>query len=193
MNQLEPGPPQTPTRDREPVLFAENNSDNGAAGNPDRSWMPWIVALVVICFGLGAMYWFGRPADNSGTGVDPYAKKMVLSNVQVSRASNFAGDQLTYVDGRIENHGNRIVTSMTLQASFPDETGDPPQILQAAVNLIRSRDANRDADHVDMQPMSVAPLGAGESKEFRLVFDNVAATWNQQPPSLQIVDISTRP
>lgn len=150
--------------------------------------MPWVVALVAICFGLGVVYWLGRPMANFSGGIDPYARNVVLGNVQVSRASNFAGDQLTYVDGTIENRGNRTITSMTLQASFATESGDAPQTLQANVSLIRSREP-----HIETQPISVAPLAAGQSKEFRLVFDNVSAAWNQQPPTLQTVDISTRP
>jgi hypothetical protein len=189
MNDPEPGPPQTPILHREPVLFARENSSGHRAGEKqDRSWMPWIVALVAICFGLGVVYWLGRPVVYSGSSVDPYAKNVVLGNVQVSQASNFAGDHLIYVDGTIENHGNRTITSMTLQASFPDQTGDAPQILQAPVSLIRSRDP-----YVDTQPISAAPLTMGQRKDFRLVFDNVSAMWNQQQPSLHIVDITTRP
>jgi len=134
------------------------------------------------------VFWLGRPAANSNGVVDPYAKFVVLGNVQVSQASNFAGDQLTYVDGTIENRGNRTITSMTLQAAFPNETGDAPQILQAPLSLIRSRDP-----YVDTQPISVAPLPPGKSQDFRLVFDNVSPMWNQQPPSLRIVDLRSRP
>jgi hypothetical protein len=108
--------------------------------------------------------------------------------VQVSQASNFAGDQLTYVDGTIENRGNRAITSMTIQAAFPNVTGDAPQSLQAPLSLIRSRDP-----YVDTQPISAAPLAAGKTQDFRLVFDNVSPMWSQQPPSLRIVDIGTRP
>ncbi len=144
--------------------------------------------MVVICFGLGLAYWLGRPASNSYSGaVDPYAKNITLSNVQVSQASNFAGDQLTYVDGTIQNGGNRTITAMTLQAAFPNETGDAPQILQAPLSLVRSRDP-----YVDTQPISAAPLPPGKSQDFRLVFDNVSPMWNQAPPALRIVDIGTR-
>lgn len=190
MNDPESGPSPTPTPHREPILFAaENPSADSAAGGAERYWMPWIVALVVICFGLGLAFWLGRPPRNSsGNGVDPYAKYVTLGNVQVSQASNFAGDQLTYVDGTITNHGNRTVTSMTLQAAFPSESGDAPQMLQAPVSLVRSRDP-----YVDTQPISIAPLSAGKSQDFRLVFDNVTPMWSQQPPSLRIIDIGTRP
>ncbi|MES2220670.1 MAG: DUF2393 family protein [Acidobacteriota bacterium] len=189
MNDPGPGSAPTPTPPREPILFVtETPSANSAVGGVERNWVPWIVALVVICFGLGLAYWLGRPTSNSnGNGVDPYAKNVVLNHVQVSQASNFAGDQLTYVDGTILNRGNRTITSMTLQAAFPNETGDAPQILQAPLGLVRSREP-----YLDTQPISAAPLPPGKSQDFRLVFDNVSPMWNQAPPALQIVDIATR-
>jgi hypothetical protein len=190
MNDPESGSSQSPAPHREPILFAaENPSTNSAAEGVERNWMPWIVALVVICCGLGLAFWLGRPAANSnGNAVDPYAKFVVLGNVQVSQASNFAGDQLTYVDGTIENRGNRTITSMTMQAAFPNETGDAPQILQAPLSLVRSRDP-----YVDTQPISAAPLPPGKTQDFRLVFDDVTPMWNQSPPALRIMDIGTRP
>jgi hypothetical protein len=190
MNDPESGSSQSPAPHREPILFAaENPSTNSAAEGVERNWMPWIVALVVICCGLGVAFWLGRPAANSnGNAVDPYAKFVVLGNVQVSQASNFAGDQLTYVDGTIENRGNRTITSMTMQAAFPNETGDAPQILQAPLSLVRSRDP-----YVDTQPISAAPLPPGKTQDFRLVFDDVTPMWNQSPPALRIMDIGTRP
>ena len=190
MNDPAAGSSQPPTPHREPVLFApETPSSNSAAEGVERNWMPWIIALIVICCGLGLAFWLGRPAANSyGDGVDPYAKSVALGNIQVSQASNFAGDQLTYVDGTIENRGNRTITAMTLQAAFPNEMGDAPQILQAPLSLVRSRDP-----YVDTQPISAAPLAPGKSQDFRLVFDNVSPMWNQSPPSLRIIDIGTRP
>ncbi len=190
MNDPESGPSQNPAPHREPILFAaESPSTNSEAKGVERNWIPWIVALVVICCGIGLAFWLGRPAANSnGNRVDPYAKYVVLGNVQVSQASNFAGDQLTYIDGTIENRGNRTIISMTLQAAFPNETGDAPQILQAPVSLVRSRDP-----YVDTQPISAAPLAPGKSQDFRLVFDNVSPMWNQAAPQLRIADVSTRP
>ena len=55
MNDPESGSSQSPAPHREPILFAaENPSTNSAAEGVERNWMPWIVALVVICCGLGA-------------------------------------------------------------------------------------------------------------------------------------------
>jgi hypothetical protein len=189
MNDPESGPSQTPTQHREPILFAaENASMNSDAKGPERNWVPWIIALIVIGCALGVAFWLTHTPANSSGGPDPYAKNVVLSNVRVSQASNFAGDQLTYVDGTIQNRGDRTITSMTLQAAFPNETGDAPQMLQAPLSLVRSRDP-----YVDTQPISAAPLPPGKSQDFRLVFDNVTPMWNQAAPPLRIVDLSTRP
>lgn len=182
---------ENPNPRREPVLFAaeDTSSAHSAAGKTERNWMPWIVASVVICGALGLAYWFGRPpASSTGTGVDPYAKYLVLGNVQVSQASNFAGDQLTYVDGTIENRGPRTVTAVTLQTVFANDSGEAPQVLQAPVSLIRSRDP-----YVDTEPISAAPLVPGKSQDFRLVFDNVSPMWNQRPPQLHVLHVETRP
>jgi hypothetical protein len=188
-------PGSTPSHDpnplHEPVLFAINDTSSayGVAEVPERNWLPWIVAVVAIGGALGLAFWFGRPpASSTGTGVDPYAKYVVLSNVQVSQASNFAGDQLTYVDGTIENRGPRTITSVTLQTLFANDSGDAPQILQAPVSLIRSRDP-----YVDTEPIGTAPLIPGKSQDFRLVFDNVSPMWNQQPPQLLVLHVGTRP
>ncbi|MHB1675300.1 MAG: DUF2393 family protein [Acidobacteriaceae bacterium] len=190
MNDPGSGTSPTPTPPRGPILFAaETPSVNRAAERQERNWMPWIVAVVVICGALGLAFWLGRPPVNyTGSGVDPYAKYLVFSNIQVSQASNFAGDQLTYVDGTIENRGNRTVTAVTLMSLFANDSGEAPQMLQTPVSLIRSRDP-----YVDTQPIGAAPLAPGKSQDFRLVFDNVSPMWNQQPPQLQVLHVGTRP
>jgi hypothetical protein len=190
MNDPGPETSQSPNPRREPVLFAEASSlPNSAPEKSDRNWLPWIVALVVICGALGLAYWFGRPpANTAGSGVDPYAKYLVLGNIQVSQANNFAGDQLTYIDGTIENRGQRTVTSVILQTLFANASGDAPQMLQAPVSLVRSRDP-----YVDTVPIGAAPLAPGKSQDFRLVFDDVSPMWNQQPPQLRVLHVATRP
>jgi Protein of unknown function (DUF2393) len=196
MNDRGSEPSHNANPPREPLLFPSEatSSATGAEksegnGMPERNWMPWIIALVVICGALGLAYWLGRPpAGPAGNGVDPYAQYLALGNLQVSQASNFAGDQLTYVDGTIENRGSRTVTTVTLQAVFANDSGEAPQILQAPVSLIRSRDP-----YVDTEPVRAAPLAPGKSQDFRLVFDNVSPMWNQQPPQLHILQVGTRP
>lgn len=190
MNRSGSGSSQHPSS-RQPILFPADSgrSPDAAPEKAEHNWLPWIIATAVICVGLAALFWLGRPpASSVGAGVDPYAKNVALTNVEISQASNFAGDQLTYVDGTIENRGNRTITSVTLQALFANDSGEAPQTLLAPVSLIRSRDP-----YVDTELLSAAPLPAGKSQDFRLVFDSVSPMWNQQIPKLTVLHVTTRP
>lgn len=191
MNDPASGPSQTPAPHRTPVLFVAEGpgSPNAPAERTERNWLPWIVAVVAVVGVLGVVFWLGRsPSTPAGSGVDPYAKYLAFQDVHVSQGSNFAGDQLTYVDGTLENHGNQTVTSLTLQVLFPNDSGEAPQMEQIPVSLVRSREP-----YVDIEPITAAPLGPGKSQDFRLIFDNVSPNWNQQPPQLHVLHAGTRP
>src|SRR5260221_133856 len=40
--------------------------------------------------------------------------------------------------------------------------------------------------------LNVSPLAAGQSKPFRLTFENISAQWNHAYPELQITQVSVR-
>ena len=106
----------------------------------------------------------------------------------MSQASNFAGSQLTYIDGVIANRGNRTVTNVVVEALFANDAGEAPQAEQVPFTLIRTREP-----YVDTQLVSAAPLSPGASREFRLIYDDVSPMWNQQQPQLRILSVTTRP
>ncbi|MEO6964491.1 MAG: DUF2393 family protein, partial [Acidobacteriaceae bacterium] len=159
-------------------------------GPAERNWMPWIVAAIVILVILALAFFLGghRGGHNASAAVDPYAAQLAVSKVQLSQASNFAGDQLTYVDGTITDRGTKTVTAITVRVLFPNDDGEPPQAEQLPVNLIRTREP-----YVDTESVGAAPLKPGASQDFRLVFDDVSALWNQQPPTIKIASVATRP
>jgi hypothetical protein len=55
------------------------------------------------------------------------------------------------------------------------------------LSLIRTREP-----YVDIEPVSAEPLKPGDTHEFRLIFDHVTPTWNQQYPTVQPVRVQTR-
>ncbi len=181
---------QSPKSPARPVLFAAEdpqNLDSGANRANERNWLPWIIALVAICLIVGLAFFFGRPRQApAGPAIDPYAAHLAISNVRISQASNFAGDQLTYVDGTISNRGDKTVTSVAVRVLFPNDVGEQPQVKQVPLMLIRTLQP-----YVDTEPVSAAPLKAGASQDFRLIFDDVTTLWNQQIPKVQIAQIST--
>jgi hypothetical protein len=195
MNDPAAEPVQSPIPSRNDVHLGPESSRTpdgpGRGGNTERNWLPWIVAIIVVVLIAGLVLLANGHREietNSGAStIDPYAAHLVLSDVHVSQASNFAGDQLTYVDGTISNQGDRTVTSITVRVLFPNDDGEQPQAEQVPLNLIRTRQP-----YVDTESVSAAPLKPGSSQDFRLIFDGVSALWNQEVPAVKFQSISTR-
>lgn len=183
----QPDPPVIPPVT--PVLLApEGPHANPPGKHAERNWLPWIVAAVVIVIIVALAFFLGghRAANPASSIVDSYAAQLAISHVQISQATNFAGDQLTYVDGTITNHGNRTVTGVTVRVLFANDDGEQPQAERVPLNLVRTRQP-----YVDTEPVSAAPLKPGDSQDFRLIFDDVSPLWNQQIPVVKIQSVTT--
>jgi hypothetical protein len=140
-----------------------------------------VAAAVIIGLLLIAERHNPAPVGNAA-----YAANLELSNLQVSQSESLAGARSTFVEGRIVNHGNETVTAATVEAQFASGGGEP-QVLNSPLGIIHMRQP-----YVDTRPLSALPLGPGQQADFRLVYEGVNDSWNQQPPSLHIVQVSTR-
>ncbi len=105
----------------------------------------------------------------------------------MSEAANFAGGKVTYIDGQIANTGGKVVDGVVVTVTFKNDIGEPPQQETMPLSLIRTREP-----YVDIEPVSADPLKPGEQKDFRLIFDRVTPTWNQQYPEIKVVHAHTR-
>ena len=159
-----------------------------------KSWLPWIIAAAVVVLGLGIWVIVGTRANpdtpSTGTGMapaDPYAASLPISGLQMSEANTFSGAKVTYIDGQIANTGNRTLTAITVQVGFHSDVGQYAQRLAVPLSLIRTREP-----YVDIEPVSAEPLKSGDTHEFRLIFDHVSSTWNQQYPAIQLTRVQTR-
>lgn len=154
------------------------------------SWMPWIIAAVVIILGLGILVVVGgrsTPVSPAGTGMadaDPYASKLSISGLQMSEATSFSGAKVTYIDGQIANTGDRTVTAITVQVGFHSDTGEFAQRTAVPLSLIRTRQP-----YIDTQPVSAAPIEHGQTRDFRLIFDAVPPDWNLQLPEIRVISV----
>jgi hypothetical protein len=157
-----------------------------------RSWLPWIIAGAVV---VAVLIWLtvsshrqraAQQAENASATPDAYASQLTLGNLQMSEAANFAGGKVTYVDGTITNKGDKIVTAVNVVVTFHNDVGEPPQMTPMPLTLIRTREP-----YVDIEPVSTEPLKPGDSHEFRLIFDHVSPTWNQQYPTIQAMRVQT--
>ncbi|HEX4021428.1 MAG TPA: DUF2393 family protein [Acidobacteriaceae bacterium] len=170
-------------------------SEMFSAGRPHdeeqgRSWLPWIVAAAIVLVGLGLLAFFGGKGAPSSTPQDatlqpsPYAASLRLANLHLSQAANFAGGQVTYVDGNITNKGNQTVNAITVAVTFGNDAGEQPQVETVPLLLIRTHQP-----YIDTEPVSSAPLAPGDTREFRLIFDDISPMWNQQTPAIHVVGV----
>jgi hypothetical protein len=105
----------------------------------------------------------------------------------MSEANSFSGAKVTYIDGQIANTGNRTLTAITVQVGFHSDVGQYAQRLAVPLSLIRTREP-----YVDIEPVSAAPIEPGQQRDFRLIFDNVPADWNQQYPEVRVIGVHSK-
>lgn len=159
----------------------------------ERNWLPLAVAAaVVIGVVVGGILILGH--GKTATTVtpikaptDPYAANLVISNLAMSQSSNLVGGQLTYIDGRIANHGNKTVTGITVQVLFRDPAHEVAQNETQNMKFIRMRDP-----YIDVEPVSAAPLKPGDAQDFRLIFDTLTQDWDGAYPEIRIVHVDAR-
>jgi hypothetical protein len=177
-------PPQS-----EPGLFRPASP----ADREPRSPLPWIIALVVILIVIGVLFFVSRhqpPVNPGGAGLappDPYAASLPISNLQMSQAGSMSGSQTTYIDGRIANQGQKTVTAITVQVAFHGFENPIAQKNTMPLPLVRMRQP-----YVDTQPVSAAPIHPGETRDFRLIFDNIPQDWNQNYPEIRIIQVKAQ-
>jgi hypothetical protein len=148
-----------------------------------------IAGLVVVAI-LGVLLIAGRKKAPQVTGIQPlamYAANLPLSDLKMSESTSLSGGKSTFLDGRVRNTGNSIVTGVTVQVLFRNDENMPPDVETTPLMLIRTRDP-----YVDTQMVGAAPLKPGDEREFRLIFENVPGNWNQQMPEVHVVRVETK-
>ncbi|HXB21038.1 MAG TPA: DUF2393 family protein [Candidatus Solibacter sp.] len=139
------------------------------------------VALVI-----AAVTFFNHKSPNpNGHKTDPYAAKLQTSEWHMSVAENFAGNPVTYIEGKITNTGDKKVTGTTIELVFKNSLGETSQqeLLPVMVLLFKE-------PYVDFGSLEQAPLAPGQTREFRLTLEHVTADWNRQLPQARVVAVS---
>lgn len=162
------------------------------AGTPqEKTGLPpavWGAAALLVLIVVAGLVFAGRhkaaPAPRTLQPPDAYAVHLPLSQLAMSESESLSGGKLTYLDGHVQNTGNRTVTGITVQVVFANDMQMPPSIETVPLNLIRMKDP-----YIDTQPVSAAPIKPGEDREFRLTFEAVPDNWNQQMPEVRVIQV----
>lgn len=99
-----------------------------------------------------------------------YVQYLKLSGVEMKATANFAGASVVEIVGNIGNTGGRPLERVELNCVFYDTAG--LVVLRERVAIVRSA------------------LPPGETRSFRLPFENIPKSWNQTMPQLVIAHIA---
>ena len=117
------------------------------------------------------------PPQKSVAPLTPEAKEYVqhldLSDVQMKSTESYLKQTITEIEGKIQNQGGRALRSVEIVCVFYDAWGQVVMRERAAI-----------VKH------SGGPLKPGQTRAFRLPFEDVPASWNNQMPRLVIAAIT---
>jgi hypothetical protein len=141
---------------------------------------PLVIVLGLLLVLGGAGFWFlDRNAKQPPPPPPPltaearaYVRNLKLSNVQMNAHTSYLGQQVVEITGSVANAGDRKMALVEINCVFYDAYSQL---------LLRRR--------VPIVSRKMGGLAPGETKQFRLPFDDIPESWNQVMPQLVIAQI----
>jgi hypothetical protein len=150
----------------------KRKSDSGGIGPAAYT----IIALAVIGLAVFAYTRFIASRKPESLALSPEAKQYVrnlqLSDVEMKANESYVKQTIVEVNGKITNSGDRPLQVIEIFCVFYDAYGQVD--LRQRVPIVSAR---------------MGGLKPGETKSFRLPFDEVPESWNHQLPQLVIAGI----
>jgi hypothetical protein len=141
--------------------------------------VPLVVGAIIVILGFGAWafydYWASKhPAAPPVLTAEAkhYVHNLQLSDVEMKAAESYMKQQVVEIVGKIANSGPRAVRVVEINCVFHDAYGQV--VLRERVAIVGRR---------------TGALAPGDTKNFRLAFDNIPESWNQALPDLVIAQI----
>lgn len=156
-----------------------------AEQEPERNWLPMALGGAMVLIVLIAIGIIARNKAYQGPKADPYAAQVQVSNLHMATAENFAGGSVTYIEGTINNAGDKKVTGAQVQVLFKNSLGETAQKETLAVMVVMPN-----TPYVDYGTLDRAPLAAHQSRGFRLTLEHVSADWDGQIPTVKVVAVT---
>jgi hypothetical protein len=101
-----------------------------------------------------------------------YTRNLQLSDVEMKASENYFKQTVVEISGKIANAGTRPLDSVEIYCIFHDPYGQ--LVLRQRLPIVGGR---------------VGGLKPGETKSFRLPFDDLPQSWNQAMPQLVIAAV----
>jgi len=160
---------------------------NPTAEPQDSNLRPILIGIVMVGIVVVLLVLIFRAEQKKPAPSPAYAAFLKFSDLKTSAAQNFAGITVNYLDGTITNIGDKTVIHAMVQILFKDELGQMAQREELPIHILRTGGPYDEA--VDL---SLSPLAPGQSKPFRLTFENISAQWNHAYPDLQVTQLTVK-
>jgi hypothetical protein len=108
-------------------------------------------------------------------------------DVKMSRAANFVGANVTYVQGQIANTGSKTIAGATVECVFRNTLGEVVDRQSQSLMLVQERPG-----YTDAVSLNDRPLTPNMQAEFRLTFEHISADWNQGLPELRFTRLTLK-
>lgn len=101
-----------------------------------------------------------------------YVRNLRLSDVSMQAHESYLKQSVVEITGNIGNAGDRVLQTVEINCVFYDAYGQV--VLRERVPIVGRR---------------TGQLPPGQTRQFRLAFDNIPESWNQAMPQLVIAQI----
>lgn len=129
-------------------------------------------AIAIVMLALAAAVSCSRPAPKEAS-LTPEGKAYVnylqLSDVTMHATESYSKQVVTEIEGKVTNTGNRTVDFANVACVFYDSIGQ--MVLREEVTIVKRE------------------LRPGETRSFRLPFDDIPESWNNRMPTMVIARI----
>ncbi len=152
-----------------------------------RNILPMAIGAVVVAVIIAILVFATRAGKSSGNGQrDPNLAKLQVSDLHMATAQNFAGNSVTYIEGRISNGADRKVTGARVEVVFKNSIGETAQDEKSLpVTVVLPN-----VPYLDYGTIDRAPLAPGQSRDFRLTLEHVSTDWDGQVPQVKVVSVT---
>lgn len=148
---------------------------------------PILMGVFIVAVVVGILVLILRGEQKKPSPPPAYAAYLKFSDLKASAAQNFVGATVSYLDGTVTNAGDKTVIHAIVQITFQDDMGQTAQREELPIRVLRTGGPYDEA--VDF---NLSPLAPGQSKPFRLTFENISAQWNHAYPEMRVTQVSVK-
>ena len=147
----------------------------------ETSLRPILIGIALVAVIVAILALILRSEQKKPAEPPAYASNLKFSDLKASAAQNFVGATVSYLDGVITNTGDQTVIHAVVQVTFKDDMGQTAQREEVPIRVLRIGGPYEEA--VDL---NLSPLAPGQSRPFRLTFENISNQWNHAYPDMQV-------